>query len=189
MNKRSFAMQAHAALLAGATSALVGCAAVPSTQTLEVLVEADDPAWSGPLACKASNAAGEWQFTAPGSLTVRPSFSPLRVSCTLPDGASAEPSVTPSRAGAAAREGARQGASAGARIGGGAGAAVGIAAVPVMGPAFAVLLAVGSAFRGAEIGGLLGAVSSGGAWEYPSPITLRIKAAAPARDAQPEAAR
>ena len=185
MNNRPFAMQPRAALLACATSALLGCASTPTTQTLEVLVQADDPAWSGPLPCKAANASGDWQFDAPGAVTVRTSVSPLRVACTLPGGASADPSVISARASSATREGAREGASIGAKIGGGAGAAVGIAAVPVMGPAFAVLLAVGSAFRGAEIGGLVGAVSSGPAWEYPSPIILRIKAAAPAAEAQP----
>lgn len=189
MNNRPFAMRARAALLACAASALLGCASTPTTQTLEVLVQADDPAWSGPLPCKAANASGDWQFDAPGPVTVRTSVSPLRVACTLPAGASAEPSVTPSRAGSAMREGARGGASAGAKVGGGVGAAAGIAAAPVMGPAFALLLVVGGAIRGAEIGGLVGAVSSGGGWEYPSPITLRIKAAAPAGKAQPGSTR
>lgn len=189
MNNGSLSTQARAALLACATAALLGCSTVPATQTLEVLVEADEPAWSGPLPCKAANASGEWPFTAPGSVTVRPSLSPMRVSCTLPAGAFAEPSVTSSRASGAARARAREGASTGAKVGGGAGAAVGIAAVPVMGPALAVLLAVGGAVRGAEIGGLVGAVSSGAAWEYPSPIILRIKAAAPAAGAQPGSTR
>lgn len=184
MNNRPFAMRARAALVACATSALLGCASTPVTQTLEVLVETNDPAWSGSIPCKAANASGEWQFNAPGPATVRTSASPLHVACTLPAGAWAEPSVTSARASSATREGARQGASAGAKIGGGAGAAAGIAAAPVMGPAFALLLVVGSAIRGAEIGGLVGAVSSGGGWEYPSPITLRIKAAAPAADGQ-----
>jgi hypothetical protein len=189
MNDGFFPTQARAALLAGATSALLGCSTVPATQMLEVLVEADDPAWSGPLPCKAANASGEWPFTAPGSVTVRRSLSPLRVSCTLPAGALAEPSVTPSHASGAARERAREGASTGAKVGGGVGAAVGIAAVPIMGPAIAVLLAVGSAVRGAEVGGLVGAVSSSAAWEYPSSIILRIKAAAPADGAQPGSTR
>lgn len=189
MNNRAFEMQARAALLACATAALLGCATVLSTQTLEVTLEADDPAWSGPLACKAANGSGEWQFTAPGSVTVRPSFSPLRVSCTVPAGASVEPSVTRSRASGAARERVRDGASTGAKVGGGAGAAVGIAAVPIMGPAFAVLLAVGGALRGAEIGGLVGTVTSDAAWEYPSPIILRIKAAAPAFQTPPGSTR
>lgn len=179
MNSPPFAKRVCAALLACATSALLGCVSTPSTQTLEVTVEADDPAWSGPLSCKATNPSGEWPFTAPGAVTVRPSFSPLRVSCTLPAGASAEPSVTPSRASGAARERAREGASTGAKVGGGGGAAAGIAAAPVMGPAFALLLVVGGALRGAEIGALVGAVSSDAAWEYPSSIILRIKSAAP----------
>lgn len=189
MDKHPFAMQARAALLACATSALLGCASTPSMQTLEVLVETNDPAWSGLLPCKAANASGEWQFDAPGPVTVRTSVSPLRVACTLPAGASAEPSVTPSRASRVTREGAREGASAGAKVGGGAGAAAGIAAAPVIGPAFALLLVVGGAIRGAEIGGLVGAVSSGGGWEYPSPITLRIKAASQAAEVQPGSTR
>lgn len=189
MDNHSFAMQARAVLLACATSALLGCASTPSMQTLEVLVQADAPAWSGPLPCKAANASGEWQFDAPGLVTVRTSVSPLRVACTLPAGASAEPSVTPSRASSVTREGAREGASAGAKVGGGVGAAAGIAAAPVIGPAVALLLVVGGAIRGAEIGGLVGAVSSGDGWEYPSPITLRIGAAAPAAEAQPGSTR
>ncbi len=189
MNNHPFARRVRAALLACAASALLGCASTPSMQTLQVLVQADDPAWRGPLPCQAANASGEWQFTAPGPVTVWTSFSPLRVACTLPAGASAEPSVTPSRPSSATREGGREGASAGAKAGGGAGAAAGTAAAPVMGPAFALLLVVGGALRGAEIGGLAGAVSSGGGWEYPSPITLRIKAAAPASGAPPGTAR
>lgn len=179
MNSPPFVMRVRAALLACATSTLLGCASTPSTQALEVTVEADDPAWSGPLPCKATNPSGQWPFTAPGTVTVRRSFSPLRVSCTLPAGASAEPSVTPSRANAAGGERAREGASTGAKVGGGAGAVAGIAAAPLMGPGFALLLVVGGALRGAEIGGLVGAVSSDAAWEYPSSITLRIRAAAP----------
>lgn len=163
---------------------LTAAAAPPPLQTLAVQVEADDPAWRGPLACTAANAAGEWPFTAPGPLTVRPSATPLRIACDLPAGASAEPSVTSSQAGRSVGDSARHGAATGAKVGGGAGAALGIAAAPVMGPAFAVLLVVGGAMRGAEIGSMVGAsTSTGPSWAYPGMIVLHVRAAAPAAEA------
>lgn len=67
----------------------------------------------------------------------------------------------------------------------GTGVALGVAAVTVMGPAFAVLPAVGSAFKGAEIGGLLAAVGTGERARHPSPIVLHIKALAPPGAAPP----
>jgi hypothetical protein len=54
-----------------------------------------------------------------------------------------------------------------------------------MGPVFAVLLVVGGALRGAEIGGVVGAASSGRNAVYPSPIVLHIKPAAPESEPQP----
>jgi hypothetical protein len=33
-----------------------------SMQAVEVHVEADNPAWRGPLACQASNCFGNWKF-------------------------------------------------------------------------------------------------------------------------------
>jgi hypothetical protein len=50
---------------------------------------------------------------------------------------------------------------------------------------FAVLLVVGGALRGAEIGGVVGAASSGRNAVYPSPIVLHIKPAAPESEPQP----
>jgi hypothetical protein len=47
-----------------------------------------------------------------------------------------------------------------------------------MGPAFAALLALGSVLKGAEIGGIVGAVSAGDVVAYPSPIVVRIERAA-----------
>lgn len=147
-----------------------------SVQAIEVRVEADDPAWGGPLECQASNSFGSWQFAAPGIVTVQSSTSPLHITCKAPAGA-AEPSATAPSAREASRESARKGATTGAKVGAGAGAALGVAAVPIMGPAFAVLLAMGSAFRGAEIGGMVGAVTAGDAVRYPSPIVVQIKRA------------
>ena len=69
----------------------------------------------------------------------------------------------------------REGASTGAAVGGGVGLALGAASIPVMGPAFAVILGVGSAFKGAEIGGLVGALRQGERLMYPSPIAVHIR--------------
>jgi hypothetical protein len=139
-------------------------------QAIEVRVEADDPAWGGPLACQAANALGSWPFVAPGSVTVRLSTSPLQITCKAPAGASADASTA-----APIERSARKGAATGAKIGAGVGVALGVAAAPVMGPAFAVLLGVGSAWKGTELGGLVGAVTADGNLQYPSPIAVHIK--------------
>lgn len=176
---------ARAVLFSWTTLALAGCAIPLPTQKLEVLVQADDPAWNGPLACKAANSFGEWPFTAPGPLFLRASTSPLRISCSLPAGALVEESIISSRSSDVTRESARKGASTGAKVGGGVGAVLGVAAAPLMGPAFAVLLVAGGALRGAEIGGVLAAASAGPSVAYPSPIVLHIKMLAPEPGAQP----
>lgn len=162
-------------------SLLSGCAtrALPVSQAIEVRVEADDPAWGGPLQCQAANPAGRWQFAAPGTVTVQPSTSPLEITCKTPAGATADASTTAPDKSSGWRESARRGASAGAKVGAGAGVALGVAAAPVMGQAFAVVLAVGSVFKGAEIGGAVGAVTAGNTVAYPSPIVIRIKRASP----------
>lgn len=156
-------------------ASLAGCAhRAPVLQTIEVRVEADSPDWTGPLACQASNSAGIWPFTAPGSVAVLPSTAPLQITCQSPAGSFAEPSVTlPTRP--SQRERAREGASTGAKVGAGAGVVLGVAAAPVMGGAFAVLIAAGSAMKGGEIGGFVGAVRSGEQNRYPSPVVLRIR--------------
>ena len=166
------------AVLAVSAALLAGCVARPTftMQTIQVLVEADDPAWSGALECEASNSAGRWAFSAPGAVAVRSSASELQISCTTPAGTRAEPSATAARFSDALREGARGGASTGGKVGAGAGLALGVAAVPVMGPAFAVVLAVGSAFTGSQLGGVVGALASGERLQYPSPVVLHITA-------------
>lgn len=146
-------------------------------QSIEVRVEAADPAWSGPLQCTATNAAGRWPFTAPGLVAVRPSASPLRIDCITPAGTAAATSKTAPRVGDEARADAHQGSVTGAKVGSGAGVALGVAAAPVMGPAFALALVVGGALKGAQIGGIVGAMSSSGRMQYPSPIVLRIERA------------
>ena len=73
----------------------------------------------------------------------------------------------------------RKGATVGAGAGAVAGAALGAAAVPVMGPAVGIFLAVGSTFQGAELGGLVGAVTAGEWIVYPGPITLYIRNQSP----------
>jgi len=162
-----------------AALAVAGCAHTPpQEQTIEVQVEAESLAWAGPLACQASNAAGTWSFNAPGAVAVVPSASPLQVTCQVPAGAVAEPSVT-SAGKTSARERSREGAATGAKVGAGAGIALGAAAVPVMGGAFAVLIAAGAAMKGGEIGGLVGALRSGEQHRYPSPVVLRIRSEPP----------
>lgn len=171
--------------------ALAGCAhQPPSAQRIEVQVKADACDWAGPLACEASNAAGRWAFSAPGAVTVVPSSSPLQISCAAPSGSATEPSLT-SPSAAPSRDRAREGAATGTKVGAGAGVALGAAALPVMGGPAAVLMAVGAALRGRQIGGLVGAMRSGDTIHYPSPVILHLKSeptsvdslAAPARTA------
>ena len=161
----------------------LGCAAVSPApvQRIDVLVERDEPDRGGRLDCVASNAAGAWRFVAPGPVEVVVSSSPLRIACEASGDAAPEPSLVASKAAAAAGAGARQGGALGAAIGVGAAVAVAVAAAPVAGPALALLLAVGGAMKGFELGELVGAVSAQGPAGYPSPIVLRIGAqAAPA---------
>jgi Protein of unknown function (DUF2846) len=144
-------------------------------QAVEVRVEADDPAWGGALDCRASNSFGTWPFAAPGTVDVAASTSPLQIMCKLPAGAVGASGATTGSDSVASQEGVRKGSGTGAKVGAGAGVALGVAAAPVMGPAFAALLAVGVALKGAEIGGIVGAVTAGDLVAYPSPIVVRIK--------------
>lgn len=164
----------HMAWLLAAFGA-AGCAhKMPPEQAIEVHVEAESAAWAGPLPCQATNSSGTWAFTAPGTVTVVRSASPLQVTCQVPAGAVAEPSIT-SAGKASAKERSREGASTGAKVGAGAGVALGVAAAPVMGGAFAVLIAAGAAMKGGEIGGLVGALRKGEQHSYPSPVVLHIR--------------
>ena len=153
-----------------------------TTQVIEVHVQADDPAWGGPLECRASNSFGIWHFLAPGTVDVQPAVSPLQITCTVPAGSEMEASVTAPAPGVREKvqEGAREGAATGTMVGAGAGVALGVAAAPVMGPALAVVLAVGSTFQGAELGGIIGALKTGDLTAddqllYPSPIAVHIR--------------
>jgi hypothetical protein len=159
-----------------ASMLVLGCAGVPPAQTqrIDVLVERDGPDRGARLDCEASNAAGAWRFFAPGPVEVAVSSSPLRIACAAVGGAAPEPSLTASKGAVAAEGGARRGGGIGAAIGVGAAVAVGVAAAPVAGPALALLLAVGGAVKGFELGQLVGAVSAQGPSGYPSPIVLRI---------------
>lgn len=151
----------------------------PLTQDLEVRVAADDPAWRGSFTCVASNSFGGWPFTAPGTVTVEPSASPLKITCQALDGAAVDAIATAPVLQPTTRESTHQGAATGAKVGAGVGVALGVAAAPVMGPAFAVMLGLGAAFRGAEIGGAVGAVASGDRVAYPNPIEVHIQRVAP----------
>jgi len=157
-------------------------ASTATTQVIEVQVQADDPAWGGPLECRASNSFGIWHFFAPGSVSVQSAVSPLQITCDVPAGSEMEASATAPAPGVRdkTQQGATKGASTGAKVGAGAGVALGVAAAPVMGPAFAVVLAVGSTFKGAELGGMIGALNTGEATVgdellYPSPISIHIR--------------
>lgn len=152
----------------------------PADQEIEVRVEADDPAWGGPLDCEASNTFGTWPFLAPGTVTVLPAATPLRITCKIPANVVAmEPSITDPSAQESLPEKHRKGAATGAGAGAVAGAVLGAAATPVMGPAVGIFLAVGSTFQGAELGGLVGAVTAGEWIVYPGPITLHIRSLSP----------
>jgi hypothetical protein len=144
-------------------------------QAVEVRVETDHPAWGAALDCRASNSFGSWPFAAPGTVHVAVSTSPLQIMCKLPAGAEGASGATAGSASVAPQDGVPKGAGTGAMAGAGAGVALGVAAAPVMGPAFAALLAVGSVLKGAEIGGILGTLSAGDLAAYPSPVVLRIK--------------
>ena len=155
-------------------------ASTATTQVIEVQVEADDPAWAGPLECRASNSFGIWHFFAPGTVSVRSAVSPLQITCDVPAGSEMEASATAPGSRGKVQEGAREGAATGAKVGAGAGVALGVAAAPVMGPVFAVMLAVGSTFKGAELGGAIGALNTGDVTFsdqllYPSPISIHIR--------------
>lgn len=158
-----------------AALAVAACAhRAPREQTIEVRLESELPSLAGPLTCEASNPLGSWPFSAPGTVTVLRSASPLKIACQAPPGAVAEPSVAspvPGPRGERWREGAATGAAAGAA----AGVALGAAAAPVMGATFAILIAAGAVLKGGEIGGIVGAARSGETSAYPSPIVLRIK--------------
>lgn len=146
-------------------------------QSVDVRVEADDPAWRGLLECQASNSFGNWPFVAPGSVAVATSTSALQIMCKPAADAAHGPGATVRGTTVASQDPVRKGASTGAKVGAGAGAALGVAAAPVMGPTFAVLMVVGGALRGAEVGGIVGAVTADDIVEYPSPIVIRIKRA------------
>jgi hypothetical protein len=150
---------------------LAACATSPAppTQTIEVRVQAEGVTLGGPLQCEARNDLGHWPFAAPGTVRVTVSKAALQLTCQPPVHLVAE--VGSAAASSPAREGARTGA----KVGAGVGVAVGAAAVPVLGPGVAVLLVVGSALRGAEIGGVLGALSHPGGLAYPSPIVVHVR--------------
>lgn len=157
------------------------------TQTVEVRVDADDPAWSGPLDCRAANVFGGWRFVAPGTVEVAVAGAPLSIDCALPADAAQSAGALP-RAGAATaqataspRPEVHSGARTGAGVGAAFGVAVGVAAVPIMGQGFAVLLAAGSALKGATIGGMVGTSTSGGGPAYPSPVVVHIGRDVPRR--------
>jgi hypothetical protein len=160
---------------------LSACAhqAPPQEQAIEVRVEAESAEWAGPLACHASNSSGTWAFAAPGTVTVRPSATPLQIACDVPTGAVAESNAIAANP-LSARERSREGASVGTKVGAGAGVVLGAAAAPVMGGPFALLIAAGAALKGREVGGLVGALRKGEQYQYPSPVVLHIRSEAPA---------
>lgn len=152
------------------------CRLVPGTQAVEVRVEPADGRWAAPLDCVAANAFGARAFRAPGTVTTFASVSDLRIACRLPGGGEADTVSGARGAPVPAGRAAAEGRAAGAKLGAVAGIAAGAAAVPVMGPGLAILIGAGSVLKGAEIGGIAGAVTAGGEPRYPSPIVLRVVA-------------
>jgi len=158
-----------AALAAAALLSACATTPPPPTQAIEVRVQAEGVTLDGPLQCEARNDLGHWPFTAPGTVSVKVSKGALQLTCQPP-----APLVADAERAAAASP-AREGARTGAKVGAGVGVAVGAAAAPIVGPGIAVMLVIGSAFRGAEIGGALGAITHPGGLAYPSPIVVHVK--------------
>jgi hypothetical protein len=106
-------------------------------------------------------------------VTVRVAATPLRITCRAGDGAE---SVAQASAPSTPRpsEGASKGRSSGAAVGAGAGAIAAAATAPVAGPALAVLVIIGSALRGAEVGGVVGSAKVNDVVSYPAQIVLRV---------------
>jgi hypothetical protein len=149
------------------------CRLVPGTQEVEVRLESEGARPAGPLACEASNAFGVRRFTAPGTVTVFASGSPLRIGCGAKGGEGAAGFATVPGAGGPSGT-VQDAATSGAALGAVAGIVAGAAVVPVAGPAFAILIAAGSVAKGHEIGSVAGALGGGQAVRYPSPIVVRI---------------
>lgn len=157
---------------AAATAVLLtACATTPPppSQAIEVRLQAEGVTLDAPLQCEARNDLGHWPFAAPGTVSVKVSKAPLQLTCQPPAHLVAQAER------AAATSPGREGARTGAKVGAGVGVAVGAAAVPMFGPGVAVLMVVGSALRGAEIGGVLGAMAHPGGLAYPSPIVVHVK--------------
>ncbi len=55
------------------------------TQRIDVALQADDPAWDGPLDCEASNLFGRGPCGAPGAVMVAIARAPLQIACAAPD--------------------------------------------------------------------------------------------------------
>jgi hypothetical protein len=166
---------ARAALVIVLPAALAACAGMQerSSQLVEVRVEAEDAGWAGPLECLAFNAAGEWPFAAPGTVAVKVS-SPLRITCKVPSGVSAEDSTTRAVPTDASWDAARAGEKAGMVAGGAVGVVAIAAAAPVMGAGLGLVTGLGAIFQGSQMGGAAGFIGSGARTAYPSPIVLRI---------------
>lgn len=144
-------------------------------ETIEVRLEADATALQAPMECEAANDFGRWAFVAPGTVRVRVSDLALEVTCKPAEGRISDALVVMPRLPSA--EGPKSSATTGALIGGVIGIGVGVAAAPVMGPALGVAIAAGSTWRGAEIGTLVGWVTSGD-YSYPAVLSIKVKARA-----------
>jgi hypothetical protein len=154
-------------------------ASLAPVQDVEVVVDAQDPAWRVPLACEASNPFGRWPFSAPGKVTVDVARAPLRIVCQPPSGVAASPAAEVSVSPSTAAEKQRHATGTGAAVGAGLGLAAAIAAAPILGPALAGAMAAQSAVLGAQMGVIADAVTPGGPVGYASPIVLTIPKPAP----------
>lgn len=144
---------------------------VSSPQTIMVLVSSPPGTRVPLLLCHASNAVGDWTFTAPGEVTVMPSQTALQLQChseagvLVSDSSSAESGFDQQNTASSSQTGAVIG-----------GATVGTLAAAMggafLGPGGVAIMAAGGAMRGAEIGGLMGVDM---VWRYPTQILLQLK--------------
>ncbi len=149
---------------------------VLSPQTITVLVSSPPGSRVPLLLCHASNAVGDWTFTAPGEVTVMPSQTALHLQChsevgvLVSDSSSAESGFDHQNTASSSQTGAMIG-----------GATVGTLAAAMggafLGPGGVAILAAGGAMRGAEIGGMMGVDM---VWRYPSLILLHLDPSNPA---------
>jgi hypothetical protein len=160
-------------MLAGEPFVMTPSTFRPPAQAVRVRVEVDGKDVTTAIACEASNDLGRWPFTAPGAVTVSVSALPLQIVCRTPAGMFAEPAELASSS-TTRSENLAKGTKAGAVVGGVVGAGLAVASFPIMGPLGAMFV-VGGVVRGAEVGGLYGALLPEQLPAYPDSVVLKLK--------------